>query len=183
MFSDRDLLFQVAESTDMPAFSGQYAKKVLLVALDEPEANDNQLFVQKLLQAANIQLASDTFFCFLKADEKLQLGALIKEKQPDQVLLFGLNPAQLSLHLQIKPYQLNFNPVWLLGILLLPLFYTSWRKHDSFTQEKVNLQFSTDTVFFDTINDHFFQRDPIIRTEYIRWRRLLNEDLDWRNPP
>ena len=105
MFSDRDLLFQVAETTDMPAFSGQYAKKVLLVALDEPEANDNQLFVQKLLQAANIQLASDTFFCFLKADEKLQLGALIKEKQPDQVLLFGLNPAQLSLHLQIKPYQ------------------------------------------------------------------------------
>lgn len=105
MFSDRDLLFQVAESTDMPVFSGQYAKKVLLVALDEPEANDNQLFVQKLLQAANIQLASDTFFCLLKDSEKLQLGALIKKKQPDQVLIFGVNPAQLSLHIAIKPYQ------------------------------------------------------------------------------
>lgn len=105
MYSNQDLLFIVPDASLSEKPEGNYAQKVLILMLKEPAFADWRGFLEKLLGAAKINLANDTLLVALQNKEQLSIAPLLKSKQPDQVLVFGIQPDQMGLYLSVEKYQ------------------------------------------------------------------------------
>jgi hypothetical protein len=106
MFSPDELIFIAPERAATEFYQGSFARRVWVLALDEPDfAAANKAFLAKVLAAANLNLEKDTLFAEIPASEPLHFSADLKQKQPERVLVFGLPPAQLGLTIEIQLYR------------------------------------------------------------------------------
>ena len=106
MFSPDELIFIAPEHSALDFSKGGFAKRVWVLALEEPStAVSNRVFLAKVLAAANLNLEKDTLFAEIPASKPVRFSTDIKCKEPEQVLAFGLSPAQLGLAIDILPYK------------------------------------------------------------------------------
>ena len=106
MFSPDELIFIAPEHTASEFSSGNFARRVWILVLAEPSfAGTNRDFLAKVLAAANLNLEKDTLLAEIPASQPLKFSTDLKHKTPEQVLVFGLSPAQLGLNLEISLYK------------------------------------------------------------------------------
>ncbi len=106
MFSPDELIFIAPERAASEFSQENFARRVWVLALKEPDFSAaNKAFLAKVLAAANLNLEKDTFFAEIPASEPLHFSADLKQKQPERVLVFGLPPAQLGLKIEIQFYK------------------------------------------------------------------------------
>jgi hypothetical protein len=105
MLLSNELLYLAAEKSATSGASGNFARQVMVLALEEPNAAANRDFLTKVLAAANLNLTQDTLFAEIPYGEPRALAPDLKERQPKHVLIFGLSPAQLGLSFEIPAYQ------------------------------------------------------------------------------
>ena len=105
MLLSKELLFFAAEKSALSKAEGGFARNVLVLMLEEPNAIANRDFLAKVLTAANLNLAQDALLAEIPAGESHTLAPDLQERQPKQVLIFGLSPAQLGLSFDIQAYQ------------------------------------------------------------------------------
>ncbi|MFN0036459.1 MAG: hypothetical protein ACKVUS_15445 [Saprospiraceae bacterium] len=105
MLLSNELLFLAAEKTALAEAQGGFARQVMVLALQEPSDAANRDFLAKVLAAANLNLAQDALLAEMPAGEPRALAPDLKERQPKQVLVFGLSPAQLGLSFEVQAYQ------------------------------------------------------------------------------
>jgi len=105
MFSDTDLLYKIPERSILDQVKGAFAKRVAVVVLTETGSPEYTDFLKKILLAAGLDLENDTLLAELEAGGDLSFMPLLKSKQAESVLVFGLAPKQLGLHLDCPRYQ------------------------------------------------------------------------------
>lgn len=105
MLLANELVFFAAEKTALNQAEGGFARQVMVLMLEENNASANRDFLTKVLAAANLNLAQDTLLASIPADEPHALAPDLKERQPKQILVFGIHPAQLGLRLEFPTYQ------------------------------------------------------------------------------
>jgi hypothetical protein len=112
MFSKKDLIFAVPDPIQ---WAGKFGKKVLVIWVEEIPSSANRSFLEKMLSAVQVDLEKECHYAVLRKDETAALIPYIKEKQPNQVLVFGLSPAPLGLHFEQYLYQpVFFYQTWFL---------------------------------------------------------------------
>lgn len=114
MFITDELLFAVPERTIESFAEGRYARQILVLALEETSPS-NREFLIKILGATQLSLTDDCLLAQVPDGEPLSVPQFIREKQPAQVLVFGLIPSQLGLTIQIPLYQATefYGTTWL----------------------------------------------------------------------
>jgi len=109
MLLANELLFLTAEKSACANATGGFARQLMVLVLEEPNASSNRDFLSKVLAAANLNLPQDALLAEIPAQESRALATDLKALGPKQVLVFGLTPAQLGLSFEIQAYQpLNF---------------------------------------------------------------------------
>jgi hypothetical protein len=104
MFPTGELLFCAADNSVLELGNGKFAKKILLVALAEPNSNANQAFISKVLQAANLDLQNDALFVEVPENAAVNCFNGLAER-PQYIFVFGLTPKQVGLQTFVPPYQ------------------------------------------------------------------------------
>lgn len=104
MFTIEELVYRVAEVSVNDLAKGNFTKKILILALDEPNCPGNIDFITKVLSAAKLDLLEDTLFAEVSANTPINCFAGLPER-PKFILVFGLQPAQVGLMALAQPYQ------------------------------------------------------------------------------
>jgi hypothetical protein len=116
MFSPDDLIFLASERTASDLSEGGFARRMWVLALDEPAISGaNKEFLAKVLAAASLNLEKDTLFAEIPASEPVNFSTDLKRKQPEYVLVYGLPPSQLGLTIEAPLYR----PVVFYGVTWL----------------------------------------------------------------
>jgi hypothetical protein len=105
MYSKRDFLFSIPENSMLEQAKGGFAKRVFVAIQSEPAFPENINFLSKILTAAGLNLEQDTMFAELDPDPKTSFLPLVKEKQAECILVFGITPKQLGLNINCPLYQ------------------------------------------------------------------------------
>jgi hypothetical protein len=105
MLLQQDLIFLAAEKTALAEAEGHFARKVVVLAVQEPNSAANRDFLAKVLSAAGLNLQNDTLFAEIPAQEPVSIAPDLQERKPGFVLVFGIPPAQLGLSVQAAYYQ------------------------------------------------------------------------------
>jgi hypothetical protein len=105
MFGEKDLLFPIADSALLERGAGGFARRIAVFSSRESSGSADTAYLEKILQAAKVQLAQDTFFIGLPEDLFIPITPLLKTKQPEIVLVFGLRPNNLCLAFRPPMYQ------------------------------------------------------------------------------
>ena len=85
--------------------SGGFARRIAVFASLEPTGTMHTAYLDKILQAAKVQLEQDTFFVGLPLEACVPVAPFLKIKQPETVLVFGLRPNNLCLAFHPPLYQ------------------------------------------------------------------------------
>ena len=104
MFHSEPLFFILPESDPLHLAEGLFAKRVLIVVREEPQAPGNKDFLGKILAAANLSLANDTRLIALPENQTIAISRVLRQQQAEQVLVFGVPPAQLGLRIAAPFY-------------------------------------------------------------------------------
>lgn len=115
MFSEKDLLFSVPESSVATPGAGLYLKKILILIKSEPHFTGSKVFLEKVLSAVQIDLNQDVYWWSLDSTAQFPFLAELKNRAPEQVLVFGFTPADLHLRAEISLY----SPVFFYGSMFL----------------------------------------------------------------
>ena len=116
MFSPDELIFLVPERTASDLSEGGFARRVWVLTLDEPaNSGADKDFLAKVLAAVNLNLEKDTLFAAIPAPEPVNFSTDLKRKQPEYVIVFGLQPSQLGLTIETPLYR----PVAFYGVTWL----------------------------------------------------------------
>lgn len=123
MLFNQELIYIAAEKTALSNAEGSFARKVAVLALQEPNSAANREFLTKVLSAANLNLAQDTLLAEIPAQEPVSIAPDLQQRKPGQVLVFGISPAQLGLSIQISLYQPTafYGATWLFADALSTL--------------------------------------------------------------
>ena len=105
MLLSNELLFLTAEKTALADAQGGFARQVAVLALEEPSSAANRDFLDKVLTAAQLNLAKDAMLAEIPSDEARAIAPDIMEHQPKYVLVFGILPIQLGLSVEVPAYQ------------------------------------------------------------------------------
>ena len=106
MLLSKELLFLAAEKSALSNAEGGFLRQLMVLALEEPHVSTNRAFLAKVLAAANLTMSQDALFAEIPAGEARSLAPDLKERQPKQILVFGLHPTQLGLSFEVQPYQI-----------------------------------------------------------------------------
>ncbi len=131
MFSPDELIFIAPEEAASGLAQGNFARRLWVLALAEPDSSGtNRDFLSKVLSAANLNLEKDTLFAEIPPAIPIHFSTDLKRTLPEQVLIFGLPPAQLGLSIEIPLYRpVEFYGVtWLLADALSVLEPDKTRK-------------------------------------------------------
>ena len=80
----------------------------IFIVYDPGQASNNNLdYLKKILGAAKIELENDTYFVALSHEEELQLDKRQFPTEIKYILMFGVQPKQLSLNFILPPYQVK----------------------------------------------------------------------------
>ncbi len=104
MFSESDRLYLPTDSEGLVVPTGDYAQKIAIV-LGAADFAIAQPFLEKMLGAAQKQLLKDTVVLQLSDAPRINIMQHLRPRQPEQVLVFGLSPAQICLNIQVVHYQ------------------------------------------------------------------------------
>ena len=115
MFFPDELLFLSPELPAPAPAAGAFARRVYVLALAEPEFPGAREFLSKVLSSVQLNLDKDTLFAEIPELMQVSFVHELKNKHPEQVLVFGVAPAQLGLHIETAHYRpLSFYGVtWL----------------------------------------------------------------------
>lgn len=103
MFSQDDLLFL---APDQPLrLRGGFARRIFVAVLDEGAPEAARAFLGRVFEAARIQLEPDVLLAEIAPNQPFSAVGVLKEKQPEHVLVFGLRPDQCGFELQASAYQ------------------------------------------------------------------------------
>lgn len=105
MLFSNELIFIAAEKTVLDKAEGGFARNLLVLMLEEPQAAANREFLTKVLAAANLNLSQDALLAEIPTHEPRNLAPVLQSHQPKQVLIFGLSAAQLGLSFEVQAYQ------------------------------------------------------------------------------
>lgn len=105
MFGPKELIFAVPEQLPNEIAIGQFAKGIWVLAQAETPGSSNTDFLKKVLSAAQLDLERDTLFAEIPENEPVDMAACLRIKPAANVLVFGLAPAQLGLHVEARPFQ------------------------------------------------------------------------------
>ncbi|MGI9160919.1 MAG: hypothetical protein ACR2K1_14320 [Saprospiraceae bacterium] len=105
MFGEKDLLFPIAELSLLEMGSGGFARRIAVFVAQEATGAVQTAYLEKILQAAKIQLGQDAFFAGLPGDRCVPIAPFLKTKQPETVLVFGIRPNNLCLAFHPLLYQ------------------------------------------------------------------------------
>ena len=105
MYSEQDLLFNIPEKSILKIAHGNFARRVFVASLSEPDFPENTAFLEKVLKAAGMDLEKDTLFAEITEIEQYSFLPLVKEKQTEYVLVFGIPANHLGLHVNMPLYQ------------------------------------------------------------------------------
>ena len=130
MFLPDDLLFNVPENMLSESSTGAFARRVYVMVLEEPAFPGNREFLSKVLSAVQLDLAKDTLFAEIPVNVSASFVTELKSKQPEQVLVFGLLPADLGLAIEASVYQpvVFYGVQWLFADPLSALEYDKQKK-------------------------------------------------------
>lgn len=122
MFPPDTTLFMAPDTALTALGQGAFEKKILIVALAEPQCPGNREFLGKVIAAAGLDLMRDTFYAEVPDSEPFSCIAGFSQK-PRFVLIFGLPAAQAGLQFQPPLYQpLDFHgSTWLFADSLAAL--------------------------------------------------------------
>lgn len=115
MFSSKELIFATPSSLPNDIAQGQFAKGIWVLVAAEPAYPDNTDFLKKVLAAAQLDLERDTLFAEVPEAQPLDMATSIRIKPAGQILVFGIPPQQLGLHIQaplFKPFNF-YGATWL----------------------------------------------------------------------
>ncbi|MBV6438594.1 MAG: hypothetical protein EPGJADBJ_00218 [Saprospiraceae bacterium] len=116
MFSPDELIFNAAERSISELSEGHFGRRIWVLALAEPAVLPaNRDFLTKVLSAAHLNLEKDTLFAEIPAALPVHFSTDLKRRRPEQVLIFGLPPAQLGLSIETPLYR----PVHFYGVTWL----------------------------------------------------------------
>ncbi len=105
MFSESDLLFMPTDSEGLVVPTGDYAQKIAIV-LGDSDFAAAQPFLEKMLGAAQKQLLTDTLVLQVANHaSRVNIMQYLRPRQPEQVFVFGLSPAQICLNIEVSAYQ------------------------------------------------------------------------------
>lgn len=92
--------------TPQPTGTGK-GQKGLLVVYEPGETPTETLnaFLNKVVQAIDYDLERDAVTYYKTPQQPLSLAELLRQGTFQHVLLFGIPPAQLGLHLDVEPYE------------------------------------------------------------------------------
>lgn len=106
MFSPDDLIFLAPDRPVSDLAGGHFARRIWVLALAEPAAaTANRDFLTKVLAAANLNLEKDTRFAEIPPNMPVHFSADMQHNKPAQVVVFGLQPAQIGLSVSMPLYQ------------------------------------------------------------------------------
>lgn len=106
MFSPDELIFLAPEHAASDFSSGHFARRIWVLSISEPSLSAfNKAFLDKVLAAANLNLEKDTMFAEIPVSEPVHFSTDLKRKMPEQVLVFGLRPAQIGLNIEAPFYR------------------------------------------------------------------------------
>lgn len=105
MLLNNELIFLAAEKTALADATGSFSRQVAVLVLEEQNTALARDFLAKVLLAANLNMAQDTLLAEIPSNTNVLIAPDLKERQPKQVLVFGLQPAQLGLWFEPPLYQ------------------------------------------------------------------------------
>lgn len=105
MFSSKELIFATPAVVPNEIAQGRFAKGVWILALAEPDFPDNTDFLKKVLAAAQLDLEQDTLFAEIPEGQPFDMSGSLRMKPAGQVLVFGISPQQLGVHVQAPLFQ------------------------------------------------------------------------------
>ncbi len=105
MFSSKELIFVTPSMLPNEMAQGRFAKGIWVLALAEPAHPDNTDFLKKVLAAAQLDLERDTLFAEIPEAQPLDMAAGLRIKPAAHILVFGVLPQQLGLHIQPPFFQ------------------------------------------------------------------------------
>ena len=116
MFPIGEFIYRSADTSVSDLTEGNFTKKILILALAETDSKVNRAFLAKVLAAANLDLAEDTLFGEIPAQEPVNCFTGLAER-PQYIFAFGLSPAQIGLSAAAQPYQplVLQDTTWLFG--------------------------------------------------------------------
>lgn len=100
MFATESLVFKTADQNVPEQGQGGFAKQILVLSV----ADGGKAFIQKVLEAANLNLSADTIYLEVADQAPVNCFAGLPAT-PAFVLVFGLSPQQIGLSVQASTYQ------------------------------------------------------------------------------
>jgi len=103
------LKYDIPEALESSRLKGNNKKNILVVISsnsDEISTNKDHL-LNKIMSAVSINLEEDTHLIGLQQMEEIQIHSFLNSEQYQKLLLFGIKPAQVSIHAQIPKYQIQ----------------------------------------------------------------------------
>lgn len=104
MFPNGETIFFAAENTVRDIGTGDFAKKILVLALEEAQGFANRAFIAKVFSAANLDLSADALLAELPHGRAINCFAGLEER-PAYVFSFGIPAVQMGLQAQIPNYE------------------------------------------------------------------------------
>ncbi|TNE55865.1 MAG: hypothetical protein EP344_13050 [Bacteroidetes bacterium] len=105
MYTEQDQIFLIPEQSIQDIAKGGFARRVFVASLSEPAFPAHTGFLEKILAAAGLNLEKDTLFAEIPEQKPFSFLSVIREKQAERVLVFGVPPKQLGLQTNTRLYQ------------------------------------------------------------------------------
>jgi DNA polymerase III psi subunit len=87
-------------------FMGEGRGGHLIVYENSTSSDNNHDFLKKVLQAVKLNISTDCYVLAVAENEKIALGPVLRQKEIKNVLIFGLGPEQVGMHVQLQRYQI-----------------------------------------------------------------------------
>ncbi len=115
MFTPKELIFVAPALLPNEIAQGRFAKGIWILAAAEPAQAENLDFLKKVLAAAQLDLERDTLFAEIPPGEPVDMAATLRIKPAEKVLVFGIPPQQLGLHIEAPVFQpvVFYGATWL----------------------------------------------------------------------
>lgn len=104
MYSPGDLLFPVPEENVMAIAEGGFARQVLAIVCNEESFAEGNLFLEKVLTAAGLNLQQDVALAAVAPGSAVSLFPFPEHKRPQVILVFGIEPKDLGLRIESAWY-------------------------------------------------------------------------------
>jgi hypothetical protein len=115
MFSPDDLLFLAPEQPLSGKLTGGFARRILVILDSDGQSPGALDFLQRILTAAGINLEKDTLLAVTSGKDPVSFLSVMRQKQPEQILVFGPTPAQAGIFIEVALYQpvVFYQSTWL----------------------------------------------------------------------